>query len=197
MNDAHFFLYTLWSFPPYFIFIYFLKLFPPPYFIKWKHNSIWDNNYFRGTHQILGAVLVAWHEFRTDEVFGKSRLRRQDGIFPALPCCTICRLDTMHGICSSHVWMWELDHKGGRAPKNWCLQTVVLEKNLESPLDSRQIKPVNPNGNQPWTLIGRTDAEPPPLWPPDVKSWLLWKDPGAGKGWRQTEKGASEDEMVR
>ena len=93
--------------------------------------------------------------------------------------------------------MWELDYKEGWAPKNWCFWTVVLEKTLESPLDCKEIKQVNPKGNQPWILIGRTDAEgeAPILWPPDVKSWLIGKDPDAGKVWKQ-EKGTTEDEMV-
>jgi len=95
---------------------------------------------------------------------------------------------------SSHVHMWELDNKKGWRPKNWCLQTVVLEKTLESPLDSKEIKPVNPKGNQPWMFI-RTDVEASILWPPDVKSQLIGKDPDVGKGWRQ-EKGMTEDEMV-
>ena len=76
------------------------------------------------------------------------------------------------------------------------LSIVVLEKTLESPLDSKEIKPVNPKGNQPWTFIGRTDAEAPILWPPDAKSWLIGKDPDAGKDWGQEEKGVTEDEMV-
>ena len=81
---------------------------------------------------------------------------------------------------------------------HWCFSIVVLEKTLESPLDSKEIKPVNPKGNQPWIFIGRTDAktEAPVLWPPDVKSWLIGKDPDAGKDWRQEEKGMTEDEMV-
>ena len=88
-----------------------------------------------------------------------------------------------YGFSSSHVQMWELDHKEGWAPKNWCFQTVVLEKTLGSPLDSKEIKPVNPKGNQPWIFIGRTDAEAkaPILWPPDAKSWLIGKDPDVGK----------------
>ena len=92
----------------------------------------------------------------------------------------------------------ELDHKEVWAPKNWCFQTVVLEKTLESPLDSKEIKPVNPKGNQLWIFIGRTDAdaEAPLIWPPDVKSQLIGKDPDAGKDWRQEEKGATEDAMV-
>ena len=93
--------------------------------------------------------------------------------------------------------MWELDHKEGWALKNWCFWTVVLEKTLESPLDSKEIKPVNSKGNQSWIFIGRTDAEAeaPILWPPDAKSRLTRKDPDAGKDWRQEEKGMTE-EMV-
>ena len=98
---------------------------------------------------------------------------------------------------SSHIWMWELDYKEIWAPKNWCFWTVVLEKTLESPLDSKEIQPVHPKGNQSWILIGRTDAEAetPILWPPDANIRLTGKDPDAGKDWRQ-EKGMTEDEMV-
>ena len=94
--------------------------------------------------------------------------------------------------------MWELDHKEGWVLKNWCFQIVVLEKTLESPLDCKEIKHVNPKGNQPWIFAGRTDAEaePPLLWPPNVKSRLTGKDPDAGKNWRQEEKRMTEDEMV-
>ena len=104
----------------------------------------------------------------------------------------------IYGFSSSHVWMWELDHKEGWAPNNWYFQTVVLEKTLETPLDSKEIKPVNPKGNQPWIVIRRTDAEVevPILGPPDVKSQLIGKDPDAGKDWGQEEKGTMEDEMV-
>ena len=100
-----------------------------------------------------------------------------------------------YGFFSSHVWMWQLNHKEGWAPKDWCFRTVVLEKTLESPLDSR-IKPVHPTGNQPWIFIGRTDAEAltPILWPPNVKTWLVGKDPDARKDWRHKEKGVAEDE---
>ena len=98
---------------------------------------------------------------------------------------------------SSHVWMWELDHNENWVLKNWCFWTVVLEKSLESPLDSKEIQPVHPKGNQSWIFIGRTDAEAesPVLWPPVAKNWLIRKDPDAGKDWRQ-EKGTTEDEMV-
>ena len=88
--------------------------------------------------------------------------------------------------------MWELDSKESWVPKNWCFWTVVLEKTLESPLDWKEIQPVHSKGNQSWILIGRADAEAetPILWPPDVKNWLLGKDPDAGKNWRQEEKGS-------
>ena len=95
-------------------------------------------------------------------------------------------------------WMWELDYKESWSLKNWCFWTVGLEKALESPLDCKEINPVHPNGNQSWIFIGRTDAEAETaiLWPPDVKNWLIWKDPDAGKDWRQEEKAMTEDEMV-
>ena len=94
--------------------------------------------------------------------------------------------------------MWELDYKESWVLKNWCFWTVVLEKTLESPLDWKEIKPVNPKGNQSWIFIGRTDveAETPILWPPDAKNWLIGKDPDAGKDWRREEKGTIEDQMV-
>ena len=94
--------------------------------------------------------------------------------------------------------MWELDYKESWVPKNWCFWTVMLEKTLESPLDRKEIKPVNPKGNQSWIFIGRTDAEAvtSTLWPPDAKNWLTGKDPDARKDWRQEEKGTTEDEMV-
>ena len=99
---------------------------------------------------------------------------------------------------TGHVQMWELDHKEGWALKNWCFRIVVLEKTLESPLDCKEINQVNPKGHQPWTFIGRTDAEAeaPTLWPPDVKNWLIGKDPDAGKDWGLEKKGTTEDEMV-
>ena len=94
--------------------------------------------------------------------------------------------------------MWKLGHKEGWALKKWCFWTVVLEKTLESPLDCKEIKPVNPKENQSWVFFERTDAEAeaPILWPPVVKSQLIRKDPETGKDWRQEEKGMAEDEMV-
>ena len=94
--------------------------------------------------------------------------------------------------------MWELYYKESWAPKNWCFWTVVLEKTLESHLGFKEIQPVHPKGNQSWIVIGRTDAEAetPILWPPNVKNWLIGKDPDVRKDWRQEEKGMTEDEMV-
>ena len=103
-----------------------------------------------------------------------------------------------YGFSSSHVWMWELDHKESWASENWCFWIVVLEKTLESPLDCKVINPVNPKGDQSWILIERTDAEAetPILWPPDAENWLTGKDPDVGKDWRWEEKGITEDEMI-
>ena len=97
-----------------------------------------------------------------------------------------------YGFSSSHVWMWEFDHKEGWVPKNWCFQTAVLEKTLESPLDCKEIQPVSPKGNQPWMCMGRTDAEAeaPILWPPHWKRLWCWERLKA-QGERVTE-----DEMV-
>ena len=103
-----------------------------------------------------------------------------------------CPSSQGYGFSSSHVWMWEKNW----VPKNWCFWTVVLEKNLESSLDCKEILPVHPKGNQSWIFIGRTEGETPIIWPPVVTNWLIGKDPDAGKDWRQEEKGTTEDEMV-
>ena len=102
-----------------------------------------------------------------------------------------------YGFSSSHVQIWVLDNKKGWAPKNWCFWTVVLDKTLESPLESKEIQPINPKRNQSWIFIGRTDAESetPILCPPDAKNWVIGNDPGAGKDWRWEEKGTTENEM--
>ena len=103
-----------------------------------------------------------------------------------------------YSFSSGHVWLRELHYKESWALKNWCFWTVVLEKTLESPLDCKEIQPVHPKGDQSWIFIGRTDAEAetPILWPPDGKSWLIWKDPDVGRDWGQEEKGMTEDEMA-
>ena len=102
-----------------------------------------------------------------------------------------------YGFSSGHVWIWALDYKESWALKNWHFWTVVLEKTLESPLDSKEVQPVH-SKDQSWVFIGRTDveAETPILWPPHAKNWLIGKDPDAGRDWRREEKGTTEDEMA-
>ena len=103
-----------------------------------------------------------------------------------------------YGFSFDDVWMWELDYKESWVLKNWWFGTVLLEKTLQSPLDCKEIKPVNSKGDQSWVFIGRTDfeAETPILWPSDVKSWLIWKDADTGKDWGHEERWTTEDEMV-
>ena len=103
-----------------------------------------------------------------------------------------------YGFSTSHVWLWELDYIDSWAQKNWCFWTVVLEKTLESPLDCKEIQPVNPKGNKSWIFVRRTndEVETPILWPPNAKNWLIGKDPDAGKDWRWEEKGTTENKMV-
>ena len=109
-----------------------------------------------------------------------------------------CPYSQSYGFSSVHVQIWELDHKEGWVPKNWFFQIVALEKTLESSLDCKEIKPVNPKGNQLWIFIGNTDTktETPILWPPDAKNWLIGKDPDAWKNWRWEKQGIIADEMV-
>ena len=103
-----------------------------------------------------------------------------------------------YGLPSGHVWMWELDRKESRMPKNWCLWTVVLEKTPESPLH-KEVKSVSLKGHQPWIFTGKTDdeAETPVFWSSNVNRWLIGKDPDAGEDWRGEENEMTEDEMVR
>ena len=121
------------------------------------------------------------HEIKGHLLLGRKAMTTLEGILKSRDTT----LPTIVGFSSSHVRVWELDHKEGWALKNWCFWTVILEKSLESPLDCKEIKPVNPEGNQSWLFIARTDAEAPIIWLPDVKSWLIRKDPDAGKdcGW--------------
>ena len=103
-----------------------------------------------------------------------------------------------YGFSGGHAWMWELDCEESWALKNWCFWAVVLEKTFESPLDCKEIQPVHPKGDQFWVFIRRTDAKAgtPVFWPPHGKSWLIGKDPDAGRDWGQEEKGMTEDEMA-
>ena len=140
------------------------------------------------------------HEIKRRLLFGRKVMTNLDSILKSrdITLPTKVHLSQSYGFSSSHVWMWELDHKESWVPKNWCFWTVVLEKTLESPLDCKEIQPVHPKGNQSWIFIGRTDdeAETPILWPLDAKNWLIGKDSDAGKDWRQEEKGTTEHEMV-
>ena len=139
------------------------------------------------------------HEIKRCLLLGRKAINNPDSILKSrdITLLTKARLVKAMFFSSSHTWMWELDHKEGWVPKNWCFWTVVLEKILENPLDCKEIQPVHPK-DQSWIFIGRTDAEAeaPILWPPDVKNWFIRKDPDAGKHWRQEEKQTTEDETV-
>ena len=138
------------------------------------------------------------HEIKRHLLLGRKVMTNLDSILKSRHYFANKLSSQRYGFSSSHVLMWELDHKEGWVLKNWFFQTVVLEKALESPLDSKEIKPVNPRGNQSWIFIGRTDAEAEALvlWLPDMKSQLIGKDPDDGKNWRQKVKGMTEDQMV-
>ena len=151
----------------------------------------------------LGSKITAdgdcSHEIKRCLLLGRKAWTNLDSILKAeILLCQQVPYSQSYGFSSSHTWMWELDHKESWVLKNWCFWSVVLEKTLESPLDCKEIKPVNPKGNQSWIVIGKTDdgAEASVFWPPDAKSWLIGKDPDAGKDWRQEEKGRAEDKMV-
>ena len=140
------------------------------------------------------------HEIKRRLLLGRKVMTNLDSILRSrdITLSTKVHLVKAFGFSSSQVWMWELDYKESCVPRNWCFWTVVLEKTLESPLGSKEIQPVHPKGDQSWVCIGRTDAEAetPKLWPPDVKSWLIGKDPDAGRDWGQEEKGTTDDEMA-
>ena len=127
------------------------------------------------------------HEIKRCLLLGRKVMTNLDSILKCRDITLPAKVLLVNAVVfsSSHVWMWELDYKESWVLKNWCFWTVVLVKTLESPLDSKEIQPVHPKGDQSWVFIGRTDieAETPVLWPPDVKNWLIWKDPDAGKDW--------------
>ena len=153
---------------------------------------------------LLGSKITAdsdcSHEIKRCLLLGRKSMTNLNNVLKSrnitLPT-KVCIVQAMI-FFSSHVWMWELDRKNGWGLKNWCFWTVGLEKTLESSLDCKEIKPVNPKGNQSWIFTRGTDAEAeaPILWPPDAKSQLIRKDSDAGKEWRQEHKGMTEDEMV-
>ena len=126
-------------------------------------------------------------------LFGRKAMTNLDSVLKSKGITLLTKVHIVKAMVffSNHVWMLELDHKEGWVLKNWCLLIVMLVKTLESPLDRKEMKPVNPKGNQSWIFIGRTDAEAeaPMFWPSDVKSWLTGKDPDAGKYWGQRGKG--------
>ena len=137
------------------------------------------------------------HEIERRLLLGRKAMTNLDSILKSRYITLPTKVHLVKAIVFPVMYgCWELGHKEGWALTNWCFLTVVLEKTLQSPLDCKDIKPVNPKGNQSWIFIGRTDAEAPILWPPDAKSQLIRKDPDAREDWRQEEKGTTEDEMV-
>ena len=163
---------------------------------RWGNSGNSDRLYFGGLQNHWRWWLS--HEIKRCLLFGGKVMTNPHSILQSRDISNKGPSSQGYGFSYGPVCMWELDCEEGWAPKNWCFWTVVLEKALESPLDCKEIQPVNPKGNQSWIFIGRTDAEAetPKLWPPNVKSWLIGKDPDAGKNWRQEEKGITEDEMV-
>ena len=134
------------------------------------------------------------HDIKRRLLLGRKVMTNLDSILKSRDITLSTKVHLVKALSSGHIWMWELDSE----LKTWCFLTVVLEKTLEGPLDCKEMQPVHPEGDQFWVFIGRTDAEAetPMLWPPDVKSWLIWKDPDAGKDWGQEEKGTTEDEVA-
>ena len=161
-------------------------------------------------HGIFQARVLEWgaiaftadgdwsHEIKRRLLLGSKAMINLDNILKSRDIVDKGPSSQSYGFSSSYVWMWELDYNESWEPKNQCFWTAVLEKTLESPLDCKEIQPVHSKGNQSWIFIGRMDveAETPILWSPDVKKWIICKDPDAGKDWRQEEKGMTEDEMV-
>ena len=151
----------------------------------------------------LGSKITAdgdcSHEIKWHLPLGRKAMTNPDSILKSRDITNKGLSIQTYGFFSSHIWMWELDNKASWVLKNWCFWNAVLDKTLMGPLDWKEIQPVNLKGNQSWIFIGRTDdaeAETPIFWPPDAKNWLIWKDPDAGKDWRQEEKVMTEDEMV-
>ena len=144
------------------------------------------------SHEIKRCLLLG-RKFMTNH----KQLIKKQRLFFFFFFAKKCSSNQSYGFSSSHIQMWELDYKESWAPKNWCFWTVVLEKTLDSPLDSKEIQPVHGKGNQSWVFIGRTyaETETPILWPRDA-NWFIWKDPDAGEDCRPEEKGTTEDEMV-
>ena len=153
---------------------------------RWGNNGNSDRLYLGGSK--ITADGDCSHEIKRCLLFRRKVMTNLDSILKRRDVTLPTKVHLVsYGFSSSHVWMWELDYKESWVPKNWCFWTVELKKTLESPLDSKEIQPVHPKGNQSWMFIGRTDdeAETPIPWPPDAKNWLIGKDPDARKDWRR------------
>ena len=164
---------------------------------RWGSNGNSERLYF-GVSKITADGDCS-HEIKRHLLLGRKAMTNLNGILKTRDITLPTKVHLVKaGFSSDRIWMWELDYKESWVPRNWCFWTMVLEKTLDSPLDSKEIKPVNPKGNQSWIFIGRNyaEAETPILWLPDVKGWLIGKEHDAGKDWRQEEKGTTEDEMV-
>ena len=165
---------------------------------RWGNSGSSERLYFLGLQNHWGQRLQPWN---SKMLLGRKATTHLGGVLKSRDITLLTKVHIVVKSCGfsiNHVRLWELDYKEGWAWKNWCFRTVVLEKTLESPLDCREIQPVNPKGNQPSVSTVRTDAETeaPVLWPPDAKNWLIGKDRDAGKDWGQEEKGATEGEVV-
>ena len=165
---------------------------------RWAKNGNSERLYYLGLQNHFRWWLQPWNEktpvpWKKNYDQPRQHIKKQRHYFTSKGPSS-----QNNGFSSSHVWTWESDHKASWVPKNWCFWTVVLEKTLESPLDCKEMQLVHFKGNQSWIFIGRTDAEAgiPVLWLPNAKKWLIWKNPDAGKDWRQEEKGMTKDEMV-
>ena len=160
---------------------------------RWRNNGNSERRHVFGLKKSLQMMTAAMKLRHL--LLGIKAMTNLDSILKSKDIALPTPYIQSYGFSSSHVQMWELDHKEGWIPKNWCFQTAVLEKTLESPLDRKEIKPGNPKGNQRWIFIRRTEAEAPIFWPPDAKSQFIGKDPdwcweglkakgeGGGRGW--------------
>ena len=157
---------------------------------QWQISSSWTLKSLQ--------MMTCRHEIRRQLLLGRKAMTNLDSVLKSRDITLLAKVRIVKAVIFLVVMNRDLDHTEGRAPKNWCFQTVLLEKTPESPLDSEEIEPVNLKGNQPWILIGKTDAdaEAPIFWFPDVNSWLIGRNPDAGKDWRQKEKRVSEDEVA-
>ena len=163
---------------------------------RWGKNGNSDRLYFLGLQNSVNSDCS--HEIKKCLLLGRKAMTNLDSMLKSRDITLPTKVHIVKAmvLSSSHVWMWELDHKKGWVLKNWCFQTMVLKKSLESPLDSMEIKPVNSKGNPPLIFIWRIKAEAPIFWSFDENSRLIRKDPDAGKYWGQEKKGVIGDGVV-